>query len=111
MGHFNDKELRCKCCGQLVCTTQLLAKLEALREAAGQPVIINCAYRCPKHNREVGGVINSYHCRGMAADVRINGLTPIQVAELAAGVGFTGIGVYETFTHVDVREKPAHWRG
>ena len=43
--------------------------LDPLRERWGVPIYVNSGYRCPALNRKVGGVPNSYHLRGMAADI------------------------------------------
>lgn len=43
--------------------------LDPLREWYGKPVYINSGYRCVKLNKAVGGVSNSYHVKGMAADI------------------------------------------
>lgn len=44
--------------------------LEPLREKIKRPVIINSGYRSARLNKAVGGVSNSYHLRGLAADIR-----------------------------------------
>lgn len=54
--------------------------LQPLRDALGKPVIVNSAYRSPQVNRIVGGVATSQHSRGEAADIRVPGMTPLQVA-------------------------------
>lgn len=47
---------------------------------------------------------------GKAADIVIEGWDPVEVAALAEEVGFVGIGLYNTFTHVDVRDgDPTRW--
>ena len=43
--------------------------LEPLREAAGIPIKVNSGYRCPEVNTLVGGVKNSQHLKGQAADI------------------------------------------
>lgn len=75
MTHFKFEEFRCRCCGGLPPLAR--ANIEALvdnvldpaRQAFGGPVYINSGYRCEKHNAEVGGVPNSQHLRGEAADI------------------------------------------
>ena len=47
--------------------------LEPLREAMGEPIKIGSGYRCPQLNRAVGGVANSQHLTGQAADLCIDG--------------------------------------
>ena len=75
MKHFKEREFACKCCGQL--PPSMRANIVALvdnvldpaREEFGGPVTVNSGYRCPKHNLAVGGVVNSQHMKGEAADV------------------------------------------
>ena len=47
--------------------------LEPLREAMGEPIKIGSGFRCPQLNRAVGGVANSQHIKGQAADLCIDG--------------------------------------
>jgi uncharacterized protein YcbK (DUF882 family) len=53
----------------------------------------------------------SYHTRGMAADIRIPGMTPLMVRDLARSMGVKGIGYYPVsqFVHVDVRDEHMEW--
>ena len=46
--------------------------LDPLRAANG-PITINSGYRCPSLNSLVGGVSNSQHVTGQAADISIKG--------------------------------------
>ena len=43
--------------------------LDPVREAWGKPIRVNSGYRCPKLNKAVGGVSNSQHMKGEAADL------------------------------------------
>lgn len=43
--------------------------LDKAREAWGKPIIVNSGYRCPRLNKVVGGVSNSQHVTGEAADI------------------------------------------
>lgn len=98
----------CGCCRERT-VNQLRYALDRLREAVGQPLELSCAYRCPEHNREVGGVENSQHVLGTAADILVpNGMTVDGLADTAANLGlFDGIGRYydSEFVHVDVRSN------
>ena len=47
--------------------------LEPLRVAMGKPIRISSGYRCEKLNKAVGGVYNSQHLKGQAADIDIQG--------------------------------------
>ena len=47
--------------------------LEPLRVSMGEPIPISSGYRCPRLNEAVGGVRNSQHMTGQAADLSIGG--------------------------------------
>lgn len=83
----------------------LILALQAIRDHTGKAVSINSGYRSPAHNTAIGGAPNSLHTKGMAADIVIRGMTPIEVASLAHDLGLGGIKAYPTFTHIDVGAK------
>jgi uncharacterized protein YcbK (DUF882 family) len=67
------------------------------------PIDILSGYRTVDHNAHVeGAAFNSRHLYGEAADIRIPGMTPGAVAQLALDLGLGGVGQYNKFTHVDV---------
>lgn len=108
--HFSRSEFACRggsCCGRrVVVRGDLIDALEALRGIAGGPLIVTSGFRCGTHNASVGGAPNSYHTRGMAADIQCRGVSPDRLAEMAETVpAFRdgGIGVYSSWIHVDVR--------
>ena len=110
--HFSSTELACKCCGVNDCTQGLVDALESFRAVAGQPVIVNDAYRCPKHNAAVGGAQHSQHMLGQGADIRVAGLTAVQLEGIARSIpAIHGIGRadFQNYLHVDVREDPHQW--
>ena len=47
--------------------------LEPLRVAMNEPIKISSGYRCQALNKAVGGVYNSQHMKGQAADLCIDG--------------------------------------
>lgn len=47
--------------------------LQPLRDAMGEPIKIGSGYRCERLNQAVGGVSNSQHVKGEAADICIDG--------------------------------------
>jgi hypothetical protein len=47
--------------------------LEPLRVAMGEPIKIGSGFRCQQLNKAVGGVTNSQHMKGQAADLCIDG--------------------------------------
>ena len=93
--------------------TELVNVLQKIRTHFGKPVTITSAYRTPAHNKTVGGTTYSQHLYGRAADIKISGVTPKQVAQYAETLlkNYGGIGIYNTFTHIDVRDICSRWNG
>lgn len=105
--HFKAEEFRCKDGEQeFLWAPELLGLLETIRNHFDAPVIINSGYRTPSWNTRVNGRPNSYHCKGMAADIVVKGHSSKDVAEYANSIMKQG-GVirYTNFTHIDVREE------
>jgi len=102
--NFNLKEFSCKCCGSVKIDSELVERLQILRNRIARPVIITSGYRCPKHNKEVGGVDNSYHTLGLAVDIVVRDYDLEKLEAIARAVGFKGIGIYksENFLHIDL---------
>ena len=121
--NFHPSEFHCKCNGkhcdgrslQPDRIRHLAWTLQQVRDEIGFPMRINSAYRCPGHNRDVGGSVGSYHPQSLAADIDVVGVPPKQVADVVekmmdqGRVPNGGLGRYNTFTHVDIRSKPARW--
>lgn len=108
--HFKVSEFACKDGSDevLVCV-KLVKLLEQLRLLTNQPVHINSGFRTAAYNAKIGGAKKSQHVLGKAADITVgtghnNVAGSVKCAILAAELGFTGIGTYPTFTHVDVRD-------
>lgn len=108
--NFKLREFACKDGSNLVkVDSELLDKLQKLRDRINKPIIINSGYRTPEHNKKVGGASGSQHLLGKAVDIKVNGMTPTTLAKHAEAVGFRGIGLYKTFIHVDTRAVKARW--
>ena len=56
--------------------------LDPIRGLVNAPIIITSGYRCPQVNRLVGGVSNSQHMSGCAADFHVMGYTPSMMYEV-----------------------------
>ena len=78
------------------------AVLDPARERFGQPIVVNSGYRCPRHNAAVGGVPNSQHMRGEAADVSAGSAQASrEVGKIIEQLGkFDQLIYYPTFVHV-----------
>ena len=81
---FRPQEFACKC-GQYhapYCSgfparpkERLVRIADALRDRLGVPVEIVSGIRCPQHNKDSGGVANSQHMDGTAADIHARGVS------------------------------------
>lgn len=117
---FNSREFRCGLGRTCNCTTTLIDDklveiLQAIADYFGAKVTITSGYRCPSYNLSIGGAVGSYHSRGMAADITVDGVPPRAVAAYAQSIGVLGIGLYEgadgSFVHVDTRTYKSFWYG
>lgn len=113
--NFRLDEFKCKCgkCDPVLVDDQLIAWLQKIRDHFGKSVNINSGYRCVKHNAspEVGGSPTSHHVKGMAADIRVEGITPAEVAKYAESIGIQRIGLYDTFVHIGSDTTKKFWKG
>ena len=77
--------------------------LEPVRERLGRPIIVNSGYRCPIHNAAVGGVANSQHLRGEAADLHC--YDNRRLARIIVELGkFDQVILYPTFVHISFKK-------
>ena len=117
--NFNSSEFDCHgsgCCSETIINPKLVEYVQKIRDHFGKPITITSGYRCPIHNKRVGGATGSRHSKGDAADIVVSGITPREVAKYAESIGIKGIGLYETnadghFTHVDTRDVKSFWYG
>lgn len=118
--NFNKSEFECKCGCEMpeeVLTeiTKLAGNLQVIRDFIRKPMLLTNAYRCPKHNKEVGGVPNSQHILGKACDIQVNDMSPKEVFDTIANliehghISEGGLGLYNTFVHYDIRKTKARW--
>jgi zinc D-Ala-D-Ala carboxypeptidase len=119
--HFSAAEFRCHCggksaeCAGVLVTRELLQALEVIRDAVDRSVQVVSGYRCPAHNRAVGGAGDSQHMHGTAADLPATlGLTVPKVRALHVARGIGSGARSGQVVHVDVRAgasalAPALW--
>lgn len=105
--HFEAKEFACKDGSfELLLCTELLETLEKIRNHFNAPCKVNSGYRTPSYNEKVNGAGNSFHCKGMAADIVVKGHSSKEVAKYADSIlNKGGIIRYANFVHIDVRES------
>ena len=111
--NFKVKEFACQDGSDpIFIDSELVSVLQKIRNHFGKPVTITSAYRTPTHNKTVGGTTYSQHLYGKAADIKVQGIAPKEVAEYAESLlDEGGIGIYNTFTHIDVRSTKSRWQG
>jgi len=101
--------------------------LDELREWYDRPIYLNCTYRDSAHNKKVKGEKNSLHLFFNAIDFRVNDTTKlkdiynhlvywdsIRHFNFLPKTGSMGIGLYDSFIHIDTRailgrQSPARW--
>lgn len=120
--HFFLDEFECKCgCEMPDDVHNNIAinahRLEDVRRALCAPVTVTSGYRCPEHNKKVGGAKHSYHMVGLAVDV-VSVYPGAFVAGIAAGLMSAnktpdgGIGLYTAhpnMCHIDWRGHSTRW--
>ena len=111
--NFKVKEFACQDGSDpIFIDSELVSVLQKIRNHFGKAVTITSAYRTPTHNKKVGGTTYSQHLYGKAADIKVQGIAPKDVAEYAETLlDEGGIGIYNTFTHIDVRSTKSRWQG
>lgn len=100
--------------GAVLVSYHALDTLQALRTSLARPLILDSAYRDKAYNYYIGGASESEHCKGHAFDVSHVNLELTDIDSLAAflsaakAAGFSGFGLYDTFTHLDIGH-PRYW--
>lgn len=112
--YFTQDEMRCQCgCEQDGMNAEFMEKLTSLRADWGQPMVVNSAYRCPRHPIEVKKAKPGAHASGRAVDIAVQGEDAYKFLCAALGHGFTGIGVNQKgnarFIHLDDLTRDEGW--
>lgn len=112
--NFSVKEFRCKDGSDKILVDENLVKLlQKMRDKFGV-IIITSAYRTKSYNKKVGGVSDSQHLYGYAADITIRKTSELlKAAQYAEKIGFGGIGLdnkYQMFLHLDTRKNKSYFR-
>lgn len=112
--HFKVREFACQDGSQVVFIDDYLCTiLDILRNKLGKPIIVTSGYRTPWWNAKCGGAKYSYHMRGMAADIRVNGMSAKELAKKLDEIVPNGCGiiVYNSWVHFDVRDGKKYRKG
>jgi uncharacterized protein YcbK (DUF882 family) len=86
---------------------RLIELLHAIAVRTKAKILLVSGFRAPMFS----SAALSFHTRGMAADIRIPGMTALMVRDLVLSMGVKGVGYYPVsqFVHVDVRDQKAYW--
>lgn len=113
--NFTREEFKCPCgCTRQMVDSELVEKMQAVREKLGKPIKITSGYRCIPHNAAVKGSSGSKHRYGMAADWRMKDrdINPVALGIIAAQY-FKAVGIYWydgcAIVHTDTRDAKATW--
>lgn len=111
--NFKVKEFACHDgSDEVLIDSDLVNILQQIRDHFGKPITINSAYRTAAYNKKVGGSSSSYHTKGMAADIKISGVSAVELGLFAQTIT-KGVGIYyygsTEFVHVDSRTKLVYW--
>ena len=83
--------------------------VDSLRSELGRPIVITSSYRSPAYNAAISGAAKkSQHMEFNALDIVVSGYSPKQVFDLLLakrnkGAFKGGLGLYNTFVHIDTR--------
>jgi len=85
--------------------------LDELRHSSGFPFVITSGYRSPRHSIESAKPVPGKHAQGIAADIAVSNASQRHtLLKHAFNLGFTGIGVADTYIHLDTRgTTPVVW--
>ena len=111
--HFGVWEFKCKDNSRVIVLDKALVELlEIIRLHYNKPLHINSGYRTVQYNALLkNSSPKSQHILGKAADIWLNDISPKQLYSWldSSYPNSLGIGIYDTFVHVDVREGKSRW--
>ena len=94
--NFTRKDFKCPCgCTRQMVDSELVEKLQAIRDKLGKAIKVTSGYRCLSHNAAARGSSGSKHRYGMAADWRLvdRSINPVALGIIATQY-FKAVGIY-----------------
>lgn len=102
--YFSLSEFKCSETGTVDMDIQFLRELDSLRDICGFPFVITSGYRHPEHSIEAAKEKPGFHSQGLAVDIHCdNSVNRYTLIDMAMQHGFKGIGIADTFVHLDMR--------
>ena len=68
--------------------------LQIIRNELQLPIIVNSGYRSKEVNESVGGVSSSYHCKGLAADIKTSDMDKLLAVLHSHLMDIDQLGIY-----------------
>jgi len=112
--YITEDEYQCSCCHKLPpdfnpglpSYAYLFNSFRRIREEWGKPLKISSGYRCPSHNKAIGGSYLSVHMFGLALDIDVGTVEEVnRLFNIIVGIDKDlRIGKYTrsgTFIHID----------
>ena len=107
---FSYSEMACRHCGRALMQAAFMDRLDFARRALGGPIVVVSGWRCPDHNKAVGGAEASLHMQGRAADLFYGETVRLgDLFEACRSAGLTGFGIYRSWLHVDNGPRRMWW--
>ena len=115
--NFTKDEFDCQETGENEIKPELMDKIQLLRGAFGNPMVISSGFRSVDHSIEKRKPKGGSHTTGLACDIKVQGSDAYKLVRLAYELGFTGIGINQKgnsrFIHLDVATtgfyRPSIW--
>lgn len=102
--NFTLDEIACRHCNEVKFVSyELIEVAQAVRDYFGKPIRL-VGYRCPEHNKAIGGDDNSGHMYGKALDLSAwnNDIPPIDIYNFVKEFKeVEGLGIYSGHVHID----------
>ena len=106
--HFSKKDFICQDSGKFKISLGLVGALEELRAKTKKRITIIKGFECPDVAEKKGQIKRNLHVKGLAADIKIEGMTPIEIIKSAETIeSITGIGlnIENDYVHIDTRKS------
>jgi len=111
---IKEMDFACPCCGANQISSQLVSLIQSLEHHIGEDLTITSGFRCPKHNKEVGGSPTSSHLKGLAVDIAAADLhLYFSIIYWSIFLGITRMGLGKNFIHLDIdpgKTQEVVWR-
>ena len=109
--YFKIEDFACSETGENEIQWDFVSALDDLRGVCGFPFIVTSGYRSPDHSVEARKSQPGQQTKGNAVDIKVsNGVERFTIVKNAISLGFKGIGIANTFVHVDTRDSsPVIW--